>query len=494
MAREVRSAWRGLIISAADQWGEDILRTLSTILRSFCAVVAVMAGPLHADAIDDYVNQEIARERTPGAALAIMQHGALVRAQGYGFANLEHRAPVHPETIFQSGSIGKQFTSTAIMLMVEDGRLKLDESIRTYLPESPKSWQPIRLRHLLTHTSGLAGDPGFDMRRDYDDAQMLKILYGLKLDFPAGQRWSYSNSGYALLGLLIKRVSGEFYGDVLAKRVFAPLHMETARIINEPDIVMNRAAGYEIGDDDVIHNQAWVSPTVNTTADGSLYLTVLDFVKWDAGLRAGQILKPQSWAEVYKPVVLTSGKSYPYGFGWDLEEFVGQPVHAHGGSWQGFRTYFIRYLDDEISIAVLTNSDHGNPERIARIVAGLYHPKLALPPGAPIEDRDPALAERVKALLAQLAQGKLDAAQFVGISTEDTKRVAEYYSPRIKAAGALQELRLFSRKELGDDVEFRYRARFANGIMDVGLTTIPSGKLSYISVTPADTWDAPLIP
>lgn len=470
------------------------MRTRNAVSKFLCAVIILVTTPLHADAIDDYVNQEIARQRTPGAALAIMQHGALVRAQGYGFANLEHRVPVHPETIFQSGSIGKQFTSTAIMLMVEDGRLKLDESIRTYLPEAPKSWQPIRIRHLLTHTSGLAGDPGFDMRRDYDDAQMLKLLYGLKLEFPAGQRWSYSNSGYALLGLLIERVSGEFYGDVLAKRVFAPLHMDTARVINEPDIVMNRAAGYEIGEDDVIRNQAWVSPTVNTTADGSLYLTVLDFVKWDAGLRAGKILKPQSWAEVYTPAVLNSGKAFPYGFAWDLEEFAGQQVHAHGGAWQGFRTFFIRYLGDEISIAVLMNCDHGNPERIARIVAGLYEPKLALPPGAPIEDGDPSLAERVKGLLAQLAQGKLDAAQFVGISVEDINRVAKYYAARVQAAGALQELRLFSRSERGDDASLTYRARFANGILDVGLSTVPSGKLSYISVTPADSWEAPLLP
>src|SRR5215475_786225 len=126
------------------------------ILLTLIAALAA-ASPLYADAIDDYVNQEIARQRTPGAALAIMQHGSLVRAQGYGFANLEHRVPVHPETIFQSGSIGKQFTSTAIMLLVEDGKLALDESIRTYLPEAPKSWQPIKLRHLLTHTSGLYG-------------------------------------------------------------------------------------------------------------------------------------------------------------------------------------------------------------------------------------------------------------------------------------------------------------------------------------------------
>lgn len=463
-------------------------------LKLFSVLAALAAtAPLHADAIDDYVNAEIARQRTPGAALAIIQHGELVRAQGYGYANIEHHVPVHPDTIFQSGSIGKQFTSTAIMLLVEDGKLKLDESIRTYLPEAPKSWQPIKLRHILTHTSGIAGDPGFDLRRDYTDEELLKIIYGLKLEFPPGERWSYSNSGYALLGLLVKRVSGEFYGDVLAKRVFGPLHMQTARVISDNDIVMNRAAGYEVTDKG-IRNQEWVAPTGNSTADGSLYLTVLDYAKWDAGLLAGKILKPQSWAEVYTPVRLASGKTYPYGFAWALEKFAGQEVHQHGGSWQGFKTFFIRYLGDEISVVVLTNSTRGEPERIARTVAGLYNPKLALPPGAPIENRDPATTARVKRQVLLLADGKLDTSDFVKLPPEDYKRVTEYFGPRIKEAGTLEELRLFGMTERGDDRVYRYRGRFEKGVLAINATLDPSGKLSSLTVNPEIAWDAPLQP
>lgn len=465
---------------------------MKKLLSLFAALIA--AGPLHADAIDDYVNKEMAQQGTPGIALAIVDHGELVRAQGYGFANLEHRVPVHPDTIFQSGSIGKQFTATAVMLMVEDGKLKLDESIRTYLPEAPKTWQPITVRHLLTHTSGINGDPGFDLRRDYTDEQLLKILYGLKLDFPAGQRWSYSNSAYALLGLLVKRVSGEFYGDVLAKRVFGPLHMQTARVINDRDIVMNRAAGYEIDDEGKILNQDWVAPTGNSTADGSLYLTVLDYAKWDAGLRAGRILKPESWAEVYKPVKLTSGKTYPYGFGWSLEQFAGQEVHQHGGAWQGFLTFFIRYLGEEVSVIVLTNSNHADPERIARGVAGLYDAKLVLPNASPIEDRNPAVTERVKRLLQQLPTQKLDAREFAKSAQQHIDRVAEYYGGRVKAVGGLQELRLFETAERGDDQVYRYRGRFEKGILEIGATVDPDGKFSSLTVKPETAWDSPLQP
>ena len=464
-------------------------------MKKMLALIAALAaaGPLHADAIDDYVNQEIARQRTPGAALAIIHHGELVRAQGYGFANLEHRVPVHPDTIFQSGSIGKQFTAAAVMLLVEDGKLKLDESIRAYLPEAPKSWQPIKLRQILTHTSGIAGDPGFDLRRDYKDEELLKLLYDQKLDFPAGQRWSYSNGGYVVLGMLVKRVSGEFYGDVLAKRVFGPLHMQTARVISDRDIVMNRAAGYEVTDAGVL-NQDWVGPTGNSTADGSLYLTVLDYAKWDAGLLGGKILKPASWAEVYKPVKLNSGKDYPYGFGWSLEKFAGQEVHQHGGSWQGFQTFFIRYLGDELSVVVLTNSDRGDPERIARAVAGLFDKKLALPPAAPIEDRDSATTQRVKRVLEQLATGKMEPREFISRPEEDLKKLAEYYGERLKPVGALQELRLFSVEERGDERLYRYRGRFERGVMEIGAALDPAGKFSSFTVRSEPAWDAPLQP
>lgn len=459
------------------------------------AILAALAttAPLHADAIDDYVNQEIARQRTPGAAIAIIHHGKLVRAQGYGYANIEHHVPVHPDTIFQSGSIGKQFTSTAVMLLVDDGKLRLDESIRTYLPEAPRSWQPIRLRHILTHTSGIAGDAGLDLRRDYSDAELLEIIYALELEFPAGERWHYSNSGYALLGLLVKRVSGKFYGDVLAERVFAPLQMQTARVISDSDIVMNRAAGYELTDQG-LRNQEWVAPTGNSTADGALYLTVLDYAKWDAGLLDGKILKPESWAEVYRPARLASGKSFPYGFAWNLEKFAGQEVHQHAGSWQGFQTFFIRYLGDEISVVVLTNSDRGDPARIARAVAGFYDPKLALPPGAPIEDRDPAATARVKRQVQLLADGKLDMRDFVKRRPDYYQWMPAYFGPRVKAAGALKELRLFGIDDRGDERMYRYRGRFETGVLEITAVLDPSGKLSGLSLHPETAWDAPLQP
>jgi CubicO group peptidase (beta-lactamase class C family) len=453
----------------------------------------VAGGGARADAIDDFVNQELARQRIPGVAVGVMHHGELVKAAGYGYANIEHHVPVHPDTIFQTGSIGKQFTATAVMLLVEDGKVKLDESIRSYLPKAPKSWQPITVRHLLNHTSGVARDPGVDLRKDYGDDELLEAVYKAKLEFAPGARWSYSNTAYVTLGLMIRKVSGETYGDVLAKRVFGPLRMTTARVIGDRDIVPNRAAGYEVTETSLL-NQEWVSPTANSTADGSLYMTVLDYAKWNAALRAGKVLKPESWAEVYKPARLNSGKTHPYGFGWSLEQAGGQRAHQHGGSWQGFRTFFIRYLGDEIAVVVLANGSSASPDFIARGIAARYEPKLKLPPAMPVEDTAPAVTQRLKGLVDQLAVGKVDRSEFSQLTPEDATRFAEYYGARLKPLGALQELRLFRRSELGDDAVYHYRARFANGLMDVSLALDPGQKVSQLSLQPLAQWDDPLPP
>lgn len=460
---------------------------------------AMLAGTLvgagaRADDIDDFVNQEIARQRVPGVAVGIMQHGQLVRAAGYGFANIEHRVPVHPDTIFQSGSIGKQFTAVAVMLLVEDGKVKLDESIRTYLTKAPKTWQPITVRHMLTHTSGIGGDPGFDLLKIYSDDELLDVMFKVKLDFKPGERWSYSNTAYALLGLMVHKVTGDqTYGDLLAKRVFGPLHMNTARVISDRDIVPNRAAGYEV-EEKAIFNQEWVAATGNSTADGSLYLTVLDFAKWDAALHAGKPLKPESWAEVYKPVKLNSGKSFPYGFGWSLDKTPGnRGAYQHGGSWQGFRTFYIRYLDDEISVVVLANGSSADTETIARGVAGRFDAKLQLPNASPINETDPAVTQRLRRMIDEIVAGKPSPKDYL-MPPENLLRYGEYYRERLRDKGPLQELKLFRASEQGNDTIYHYRARFQNGLMDVGLALDPTAKVSQLSISPIEQWDAPLPP
>lgn len=465
------------------------------------AVAAMVCGPMTcgADEIDDYVNAAIEAKHTPGLALGVVRDGVLVRAQGYGYANLEHRVPVHPDTIFQTGSLGKMFTAVAVMLLVEDGKLALDESIRKYLPESPASWEKITARQVLTHTSGLGrtfyshggvSQEGFDLRKDYTDEQLLQFFYRTELDFPAGEQFSYSNTGYALLGVLVKRVGGLSYAEVLKQRVFGPLGMQTAGQIDDRGIVPNRAAGYQVRDDGTVLNQEWVAPTSNSTGDGTLYLTLLDWLKWDAGVRARKILKPESWAQVFSAARLNSGKTYPYGFGWYLSSIGGKKVYQHSGQWQGFATNYVRYEAEGLSVVVLTNSSSGGAGSVARRVAQMIEPALVPPPAAPIKDRDPRVTQRLRRILLEKEIPADERAAFP--SAFLLERAAVPYKKNRGGLGRLLELRLFAFEELGDEAAYTYRARFDEGIMEVLFELSPSGAIPRLALRPLSGWDAPL--
>jgi CubicO group peptidase (beta-lactamase class C family) len=326
------------------------------------------------DPVDTYVQAEMAKQHIPGLALLVSRAGQIVRAQGYGWANVELQVPVKPETIFQSGSVGKQFTATAVMMLVEEGKIGLDDPLIKYFPDGPAAWKQVTIRELLSHTAGFTDYPkNFDMRRDYTEAQMLKIVESIPLAFPPGTNWSYSNLGYLTLGILIHKVSGEFYGDFLRERIFQPLGMNNTRVISEADIVPNRSAGYRLVHGE-LKNQEWVSPSVNTTADGSLYFSILDLAKWDAALYTDQLLKPSSLQQMWTITKLRDGKpnSGPYGFGWFVETKNGHRVVEHGGQWQGFETEISRYLDDQLTVIVLTNLDEAKPEEFADRVAQMY--------------------------------------------------------------------------------------------------------------------------
>jgi CubicO group peptidase (beta-lactamase class C family) len=365
-----------------------LLVALPSLARGAAALSADEIRPRLAQ-IDAFVQAEMQREKAPGIALGIVSHGTVVASRGYGMANVELRVPVSEATLFQSGSLGKQFTAVVVMLQVEDGRLRLDDPLTKYFPDAPHSWQAITVRNLLNHTSGIAdytdysteqaprgAAPSIDLRRDYSEEELAKLAYRLPLEFTPGSRWKYSNTGYLLLGILVRKVSGRFYGDVLRDRVFVPLHMSTARIISEADIIPDRAAGYRLIKGE-LKNQEWVSPTLNTTADGALYLSVRDWIAWDRGLRAQAILQPGSWAEVYTPVTLSNGTKYPYGFGWDVDQAKGKPFYHHDGAWQGFTTTISRYLADDLTIVVLTNLAEASPERFVRGIVELIDPELA---------------------------------------------------------------------------------------------------------------------
>jgi CubicO group peptidase (beta-lactamase class C family) len=338
-----------------------------------CATLALSQSSIDS-AVAEYVKAEMERQHIPGLALLVTRDGKVVRSEGFGLANVEVQVPVKPETIFQSGSVGKQFTATAVMMLVEAGKIGLNDPLTKYFPEAPPSWKNVTVRELLSHTGGFGDYPkDFNFRKDWTEPQLLKLVESIPLAYPPGTKWEYSNLGYLTLGILIHRVSGEFYGDFLRQRIFQPLGMQATRIISEVDIIPNRAAGYRLLKGE-LKNQEWVAPAMNTTADGSLYFSIVDLSRWDAALYEGKLLKRSSFDLMWTPVKLKNGQSNKagYGFGWFIEERNGHRCIHHDGSWQGFETAIDRYVDDHLSVVALTNLAGAKPGEITKHVAEMY--------------------------------------------------------------------------------------------------------------------------
>jgi CubicO group peptidase (beta-lactamase class C family) len=341
-----------------------------------CLTISFAAArtPAANAAVTDYVKAEMQRQHIPGLALLVVKSGKIVRVEGFGLANVELQVPVKPETIFQSGSVGKQFTATAVMMLVEEGKIGLDDPLTKYFADAPPSWKEVTVRELLSHTAGFGDYPkDFNFRKDWTEDEELKLIESIPLAYPPGTSWAYSNFGYVTLGILIHRVTGEFYGDFLQQRIFQPLGMTSTRVISEADIVPNRAAGYRLVKGE-LKNQEWVAPVLNTTADGSLYFSVLDLAKWNDALYTDKLLKRSSLNLMWTQVKLKNGQPNKgnYGFGWFIDERAGHRCIHHDGSWQGFQTAIDRYVDDQLTVVALANLADSNPGMITEHVAEMY--------------------------------------------------------------------------------------------------------------------------
>ena len=372
--------------------------------------------PQQIASIDRFVKDEMARQQIPGLAVGVYSRGRTLLAKGYGLANVELNVPVTPQTIFQAGSVGKQFTATAIMMLAEEGKLSLDDSITKYFPDAPASWKPILIRNLLSHTSGLSdystrersGPNGpFYERLDFTEDELMAKIEALPIEWAPGEKWDYRNTNYLVLGILIHKITGKPYEEFLKARIFEPLGMKSSGLARDRDIVFNRASGYTL-DNGQLKNQKWISPTFDSTADGSLSFDILDFAKWDAALYTTRLLSHASLDRMWTVYRLNDGlpNPGPYGFGWRIDRFHGHRSMEHNGSMWGFTASIVRYPDDGLTAVVLTNQYAAEPETIAAVVVGLVDPPLLPAKLISIRDGDPSIAISVRALLDDLVAGR----------------------------------------------------------------------------------------
>ena len=368
---------------------------------------ATAQAPALPDTVEHFIRAELARQRIPAMSVAILRGDSILLARGYGFANLEHHTPATDSIVYSVGSLTKPFTSAAIVLLSQQGRLKLEDPITKYLPEGSKVWSGVTIRHLLTHTSGVPQDTTLDYSRDYTETQLVRSA-AQPLQFTPGALESYSSTGYALLGVIIQRVTGKQWGEFVRDQIFQPLGVRTARVNTQADSAPNRATGYYL-DHDTLQTAERFSPSINSMADCCLSFTVRDLARFAIGLNHAKPLGREGLELSWTPVRLNNGGTYPYGLGWNIVEQRGFRRIGHSGAWQGFHATFQRYPDFDLTVIVLLNLGQANSEGIATALAGLVEPGLTMPHllPQPLTRNPPTQIDRLLRALAEKKEAPL---------------------------------------------------------------------------------------
>jgi D-alanyl-D-alanine carboxypeptidase len=461
--------------------------------RAFLIALLVRLGApilVKADKIDDYITGQMQRLHIPGVSLAIVRVGRITKAQGYGFANLELKAPATKDTVYEIGSTTKQFTAAAIMMLVEDGKVHLDDLITKYFPEAPQAWRDITIRHLLTHTSGIQNhvaiphwldvfktNLAFETTPTRDE--LLKMFFKLQLEFQPGETWAYDNTGYYLLGIVIEKASGKSYWQFLDDRIFKPLAMNATRSSDPQPIVPNRAAGYEWKSDH-FENRPVLLPAIAFSA-GSLLSTVGDMTKWDAALYSEKLLAKSSFDQIWAPAVTKNRADAPfnYGFGWFIDNYRGHRLVQHSGGTPGFSSVIYRFLDDKLTIIILTNHADRIMDQLAIDLAGICEPALKRPDANP--DPDPATTSRLKDVVSGLLKEKYEPASFtppmhIFLTTATGKAFWKWFAEH----GSVGPFIFSDREERKDGQVVRYKISLGGNSYWLSVNITKDGKIAQI--------------
>ncbi len=332
------------------------------------------------DSIDAYVRRAMVRQHIPGLTLVVIRNGKVIKSRGYGYANLESKSPARPETAYELASASKPLVAEAIMLLVQDGKVALDDTIGRYIEGTPDSWRAITLRHLLSHTSGIK-DYLADLRRNfsYDTPpdRFAKEMMNEPLKFQPGEKWSYSNSGYILLGMVIQQATGRPYHAFLADRIFTPLGMSATRHDTPDEVIDGRAVGYLWRGTAGYRNGEYLKYLMMNHGDRGIVSTATDLAKWDAALSRDGMLTAATRQTMWTPIRLSNGSSYGYGLGWFIEEVNGHSHIFHPGGAPGTATMISRYPDDGLTVILLTNGGAAYVQALDFGIAQRYIPTLA---------------------------------------------------------------------------------------------------------------------
>jgi D-alanyl-D-alanine carboxypeptidase len=330
----------------------------------FLPFALTLATCSYADELDKMAKAHMEAENVPGLAIGICKDGKLITERYYGYSNLETQRKVNPNTVFRIASMSKQFTASAAMLLIEEGKLSLETKIRTIFNEAPKDWEPITIHHLLTHTSGMPDPDGFSMSAQYTIPQFLSLFKKPLLSTP-GDQYRYSNYGFSVLALAVEKVSGMPFRDFVRTRIFEPAGMNNSRYYTMDELVPDRANGYYYDPGKGYRNKLAARPQVYD-GSGGVMTTLRDLAKWDAALRTNSPLSSNIKTLMWTPYTLNSGKQTTYGFGWTIRNGKYGPEISHNGVTNGFTSRWRRLLDKGYTVIIMRNGE-GTDGGIAKL-------------------------------------------------------------------------------------------------------------------------------
>ncbi|HEX8545490.1 MAG TPA: serine hydrolase domain-containing protein [Cytophagaceae bacterium] len=325
---------------------------------------------------DSLVSSQMTKQHIPGLSLAIIKDGKVLIAKGYGLANLEHNIPATEETIYKIGSVSKQMIATATMVFIQEGRLKLTDSIPKFFKGSPEAWNKITIRHLLNHTSGLPREsPLSDNMKVQADSVLIRAAYDSKLLFEPGSAWQYCNLGYFMLADIIRQLSGDSFASFMEKQIFNKHNLSNTRTTTSSAVIKNRADGYVYKNDGSFYN---AQDYLALRPSGAFISSINDLIKWEMLIQNNSLLSQENWQKMWQDKVKTPNADKPpfahYGYGWDVIEYKKALVQNHGGSLPGFSSKYFRFVDHKTAIIVLTNANGANLENIVYALADQLFP------------------------------------------------------------------------------------------------------------------------
>lgn len=450
-----------------------------------CAVTSASA-----DEVDDYVESHLCQLHIPSASVAVVRDGQIVKAKGYGLANVELNVPATKDTVYEIGSMTKQFTATAIMMLVEEGKVSLDDPVTKYFPAAPETWQHITIRHLLNHTSGIENyvavpeflnrfQTNLEFQPSLTRAEVIKLFFKLPLEFQPGETWAYNNTGYYLLGIVIEQASGKSYWQFLDDRIFKPLGMTNTRSTDPRPIIPNRASGYA-WQNNSFENRSVLTPFAAFAA-GALLSTPADLAKWDAALYTERLLKKSSGEQLWAPARINNGATAPfsYGFGWFIDRYHGHRIVQHSGGTPGFSSVIYRFIDDRLTVIMLTNHADRILDQMAIDIAGMYLPALKRPRES--RDPEPQTSLRLRGVLSNLLKGKHDSTLFtpamnVFLSTATGKAFWQWFASH----GELSRFTFSNREGAEGTCVSRYQVRLGENEYWVSFTTGADGRVARV--------------